>query len=517
MKQNLPVTHREVTFSPDIKLISSTDLKGRITHCNQAFVDVSGFSREELVGQAHNIVRHPDMPPAAFQAMWGYLKAGKPWMGMVKNRCKNGDYYWVSAYITPVMERGKVIGYESVRSSPSRQDVGRAEKLYTKLNQGKIPSAGRLLPSSSSCFLTAVFLLAALLFYTGQRLAAEMVLACGALAYAVWNRMERTRVRASVVGSMGNVFSDDLAALSFTDDGLELGRIRVAVLAQQAHLDAVLTRLGECADEVHRESARGLEIAQKTQQTLIEQGRETDRIAEAIGEMSGTIAEVSSNVQETAARSEETSRFASDGSRVVSQASEAIDNLKSTVLNISESVNELANETRVITDATRIIEVIAEQTNLLALNAAIEAARAGNHGRGFAVVAEEVRNLALRTQDSTREIHGIIESLNQRAERAVSIAAQGNSAAEDGARQMVTAEQTLHRIQSSVSDIAQMAMQMAAAVEEQAQVSDQINGQVTQVSSLARSNQQQGEQSTASAQRNGDIAAELHELVLRFK
>ena len=116
MKNNRSVTQREQQFAPDVKLISGTDLQGVITHCNDGFEKISGFSRDELVGQHHNIVRHPDMPKEAFEVMWQHLKAGLPWMGMVKNRCKNGDFYWVSAYVTPITEGGQVVGYESVRS-----------------------------------------------------------------------------------------------------------------------------------------------------------------------------------------------------------------------------------------------------------------------------------------------------------------------------------------------------------------------------------------------------------------
>ena len=118
MRQNLPVTQRERTFPASERLISTTDLNSNITYCNDAFVEISGFTREELLGQPHNLVRHPDMPPGVFAHMWETIKQGKPWMGVVKNRAKNGDYYWVSAYVTPIYENGRVAGYESVRSLP---------------------------------------------------------------------------------------------------------------------------------------------------------------------------------------------------------------------------------------------------------------------------------------------------------------------------------------------------------------------------------------------------------------
>ena len=137
MRQNLPVTQREKTFPEHERLISTTDLNSVITYCNDAFVEISGFTREELIGQPHNLVRHPDMPPAVFGHMWDTIKQGKPWMGIVKNRSKNGDFYWVSAYVTPIYENGRVSGYESVRSLPSEAQKRRAEALYSRLRAGK--------------------------------------------------------------------------------------------------------------------------------------------------------------------------------------------------------------------------------------------------------------------------------------------------------------------------------------------------------------------------------------------
>lgn len=137
MKKNLPVTGREITLAEGQELISTTDLKGIITGYNQAFREMSGFDDEELLGKNHNVIRHPDMPPEAFEDLWQHMKLGKHWMGIVKNRSKSGDHYWVDAYVTPVMENGQVTGYESVRVRPSNEQVERAEQVYQKLQAGQ--------------------------------------------------------------------------------------------------------------------------------------------------------------------------------------------------------------------------------------------------------------------------------------------------------------------------------------------------------------------------------------------
>ncbi|EPN77918.1 aerotaxis receptor, partial [Pseudomonas syringae pv. actinidiae ICMP 19101] len=143
MRNNQPVTQRERTFPAEQRLISTTDTRGTITYCNDAFVDISGYSEAELLGAAHNTVRHPDVPPAVFEHMWTTLKTGQPWMGIVKNRCKNGDHYWVNAYVTPVLENRQVVGFESVRIKPTAEQIRRAETLYARINNGKSAVLGR--------------------------------------------------------------------------------------------------------------------------------------------------------------------------------------------------------------------------------------------------------------------------------------------------------------------------------------------------------------------------------------
>lgn len=133
MRNNLPVTGRGFPLEPDQTLVSTTDLKGRITYCNPAFIRVSGYSREELMGQPHNLVRHPDMPEEAFRDMWQNIASGQPWLGVVKNRRKNGDHYWVLANVTPLMKDGRPIGYMSVRTCPQPAQVDAAQALYAAM------------------------------------------------------------------------------------------------------------------------------------------------------------------------------------------------------------------------------------------------------------------------------------------------------------------------------------------------------------------------------------------------
>ena len=137
MKINMPVTDHEVQMQPGTILVTRTNLKGIITYANDAFIEISGFSKDELVGSNHNVVRHPDMPTAAFEDLWMSCKAGKPWTAPVKNRTKKGDYYWVEANVTPVFKNGKVHEYLSVRYAPSRQQINAAEDLYQQLNNNK--------------------------------------------------------------------------------------------------------------------------------------------------------------------------------------------------------------------------------------------------------------------------------------------------------------------------------------------------------------------------------------------
>ncbi|CAJ1799179.1 MULTISPECIES: methyl-accepting chemotaxis protein [Aeromonas] len=516
MRKNLPVTDREITFGSNTKLISVTDTQGTILECNDAFVEVSGFEKHELIGQPHNMVRHPDMPTEAYKKMWHYLKAGKPWMGLVKNRCKNGDFYWVNAYVTPVTQNGKVIGYESVRSCPSRQDVERAAKLYRDINAGKTKRAA--LPISlENAFLILSIAICAGLFGFGLKALSELALLVSVIIFAFWISLNRKKTLNALNEMLNLAFSDELAVQSYTEETGDLGKLKVAILSQLAHLGTVITRIESAALVVAKESEKGAELTAKTRKDIESQQSETMQVATAMNEMSTTIAEVSKHVSNTAIQADTANHLASKGNEVANVTRSSIQKLKLTVEQIGSSVRGVSEQTARIANAAQMIEQIADQTNLLALNAAIEAARAGEQGRGFAVVADEVRNLARRTQESTKEIYGIVTELTHRAGDAVKIADAGAIDAEEGLSNVIESGKMLSGISESIGQIASMSTQMAAAVEEQAHVAEDINRQIVNISTLADLSNDSSMQLSETTIYLNKIADELHELVVRFK
>ncbi|TWA70207.1 methyl-accepting chemotaxis sensory transducer with Pas/Pac sensor [Azospirillum brasilense] len=142
MRINEPITNTEIVLEEGVLLVSRTDPNGRITFVNRAFVEISGFEAQELLGAPHNIVRHPHMPKEAFANLWTTIKAGRPWEGLVKNRTKSGDFYWVRANVTPVVENGQVTGYISIRSKPSQEEIAEAEAAYAAIRERRASNLG---------------------------------------------------------------------------------------------------------------------------------------------------------------------------------------------------------------------------------------------------------------------------------------------------------------------------------------------------------------------------------------
>jgi aerotaxis receptor len=510
MKINLPITGRAVNVSSSANILSTTDLKGAITYVNQDFIDISGFTSAELVGKSHNIVRHPDMPPAAFAHMWQTLKAGKSWMGLVKNRCKNGDHYWISAYVTPVQRDGQVVEYQSVRTKANDAQIAAAEQLYGALRDGRqlhllqrprLSFAARLGLSVNAAWLLGLAAAAGLgaLPLSAAVLSAGIGAGLSGLLLA-W-QLAPLRALAEKARQIGD---NPLSQLLYCGRRDELGQFDLALRMLEAEAGAVVGRMGDASLQLSRFTSELAEQLDSSQLNNQQQQGETEQVATAVNQMAASVQEVASNAQLSADAAHRADQETRQG-RLADEVQQA-----------SVVIQQLEQHSNQISSVLEVIRAIADQTNLLALNAAIEAARAGEQGRGFAVVADEVRGLASRTQQSTTEIQRMIVTLQEGARNAVSVMNNSSEQARHSVTQASEATQALHGIGLRVNEITDTTIQIASAVEQQSAVSEEINRNLTRIRQASEQNVVAGLQSQAAASQVAGLSVDLNQLAEQF-
>ena len=507
MRVNLPITAREIRLAEGKTIVSTTDLKGRITYANPYFVDISGFTTAELIGADQNIVRHPDMPVEAFADLWHTIKSGEPWTGLVKNRCKNGDFYWVKANVTPVVEKGKAVGYMSVRTKPSAEEVAAAAALYARMRAGGSGlrlARGRLVQSGLRGRLHA---------WTHRGLGTRIALLCGALLATSLGHIAVT----------GAGWHTALAAVTAVLAVLTWATVQRGILAPLRRATRMGMRLagGDLAperadvpdDEVGRLLAAMRQVSINLQSVIgdIRSNFEqlqvaTAEIARGNMDLSGRTESQASSLEETAASMEELSRSVEDNTQSLgrantlsAQAAAAAQRGSASVDEMLVSMDAVAGSSRQILDIVGIIESIAFQTNILALNAAVEAARAGDQGRGFAVVANEVRSLAGRCSASAKDVAQLVQT------------SIGNVDA--GVMTSRAVGEQVRGIAAAIVDVRRVMDDISTAAGEQARGIAQVNAAVAQLDGLTQQNAalvEEAAATTASVAEQADgIAAAL--------
>ncbi len=542
MKTNLPITNVETLLPEGEFIYSATDLKGVIVEANEAFAAVSNYTREEMIGQSHNMVRHPDIPPEAFFDMWRDLKAGRPWRGIVKNRRKDGGFYWVVANVSPVRENGQVVGYQSVRSRPTREEIAAADGAYKRIKDGDTSSQIRhgrvirrrpewlsnLLSVRSQMILAGLTALVPAIEALSDHLGGptfpntiSIAVASLTILYSLYFLLHYVPQTTRDL----NVTSDWLECVLSSGDlkqRLNLERRDViGGIARKADkftssVQATIQGIADIARQVSLATTDVHSSMRVSHDSAVKQSEATSSAAAAIEEVTVSISEVATHARTTEETATHTGKVSRQGAVVTQNASQKIESLADTVRQAAEQVESLGQRSEEIGRVTGVIKEIADQTNLLALNAAIEAARAGEAGRGFAVVADEVRKLAERTTRATREIAEMTQTIHDETQKAVAGMRSGAQQVADGVQLVNETEETLREINHEMGKTTEMVGEISHASNEQQAAMTELAQNVERVSNMTEQNVTVIEQTKTTVDYLNAVVTRMRKAVMQY-
>lgn len=477
MRQNFPVTKNEVEFQEGTKITSKTDLKGIITYVNEDFLRISGYTEKEVMGQPHNLIRHPDMPKAAFQDLWDTIKTQHSWIGIIKNRCKNGDYYWVDANVSPIYQDGQHIGYMSVRTKATKEQIRKAELLYAKLNleNGKLETSSR---KNFSLTLASMFFM--------QTIVSGLLLVLFLLkTYVGFEFLSNPAV--SIFGFVFFFLVTSFGFLSIRNNKISFSKVKEYLenlYNGKLKFDVVFESKGDYAPlfpmikktqfefrgmisqlignaEIVKTQIKALTYAvehihvafqelSKAMFSLADSSivtrESSDSIFQELDSLNRLICNIRNESNVVQSESNESYRFSLVGKDRSDKAMTQFQKARKQIFKTSEVIKELGEKTKAIRKITETITAISEKTNLLSLNASIESARAGDAGRGFAVVAGEVGKLAEQSNQSAKEISTFVNELTAKILQTVSDIQEGLGEVEMGSLEFETVQMEMDKI-----------------------------------------------------------------------
>ena len=518
MRVNLPVTSAEYPFPPGQTLVSTTDLKGRILYCNPAFIEVSGYQKEELLGQPHNLIRHPDMPEEAFRDMWETIARGIPWSAPVKNRRKDGSYYWVMANVTPLMQGEQPTGYMSVRTEATRAQIQAAEDLYRQMRAEKdagqlvhVLREGRVVKNNAAGRLAELLRLGPL----GQMAVCTVLLVLAAWGAALVGGHTLTAASAAawlgvallavgVVAYQHRIALAPMAEMLRWANRMAAGDLTQKLAATRSgtagQLQKALSQLNVNLLSIVRDARHETEHMQNSTREIAQGNQDLSARTEA---QAGNLEQTAASMEQITGTVRQTAESARQASDLAAQAADVAERSNAAVDGVADTMQQIQASSSRIGEITQLIDSIAFQTNILALNAPVEAARAGEQGRGFAVVASEVRSLSHRTLSAAKEIRGLIDD-------SASKVGEGHEKTAAAQKTMAQSLELVRRVNTLMGEI-------HSASNEQLSGISQVNAAVAQLDTITQQNAALVEENAAAAMQLSSQAQTVAEAVRVFR